>query len=142
MKTFQAYFDNIHTVTVELGLNYYNGVSRTFTIMDEDNKRHSVLIKNENVTGDKRVYELYVEELIIGKTYTIVDEHFLRAPIEYRYVVRTDAFDQMFYYNGPLGSFYTETSTQFIVWAPTASRVLVDLDEKNLRNDKRRSWGV
>ena len=45
--------------------------------------------------------------------------------------VRTVDFDQEFAYDGPLGAFYTPQSTRFIVWAPTAKSVTVEIYESN-----------
>lgn len=38
-------------------------------------------------------------------------------------VVRTDAFDQAFAFNGQLGALYTDAETTFRLWAPTAAKV-------------------
>jgi pullulanase len=38
-------------------------------------------------------------------------------------VVRTDAFDQAFAFNGQLGALYTDAETTFRLWAPTATKV-------------------
>lgn len=130
-KTFEAFFDDLFTITAELDLHYYDGISEHFKVIDDQNNYHDVMIKNEEKTTTKRVYELYVEGLIIGENYYIVDEHFLKTPVSYRYVVRTEAFDQMFYYAGDdLGPTYSPTATTFKVWAPTASRVILDIENE------------
>ena len=37
--------------------------------------------------------------------------------------VRTEEFDQQYYYDGPLGALYQPEQTEFILWAPTALEV-------------------
>lgn len=130
--TFVAYFDSLQLIRAELDLHYYDGISSHFKVIDDENNYYEVMIKNEKVDDQKKIYELYVEGLEIGKNYYVVDEHFLKAPLQYRYVVRTDAFDQMFHYSGELGNFYTSDQTIFKIWAPTASRVILDLEEESL----------
>ena len=53
--------------------------------------------------------------------------------IEYRFVVKTEKFNNFFYYSGKLGSFYTKESTAFYLWAPTASEVTLLLEKKHVR---------
>ncbi|MBN2797179.1 MAG: type I pullulanase [Clostridia bacterium] len=130
-KTFEAYFDDLHIVTAVLDRHYYDGVSKHFKVIDENNKYLEAVIQEEQLLDDVRIYKIYVEDMVIGENYYLVDEHFLRASIHYRYIVRSDAFDQMFYYNGDdLGCKKTADGYQFKLWAPTASRVLL-----NIKND-------
>lgn len=127
--TFVAYFDALQHIRAELDLHYYDGISTHFKVIDDDNHYYDVMIKKEEKLEKERIYDLYVEGLEIGKNYYLVDEHFLKVPLQYRYVVRTDAFDQLFHYTGDLGNFYSENETTFKVWAPTASRVILDLGD-------------
>lgn len=127
--TFQAYLDELQLITAEIDLHYYDGVSRHFKVIDEKNNYFDTVIKEEVKTETKRIYKLYVDGLTIGENYTIVDEHFLKVPLEYRYVVRTETFDEMFYYPGDdLGATYTSDATTFKVWSPISSRVILDLE--------------
>ncbi|WP_209123916.1 type I pullulanase [Alkalihalobacillus sp. BA299] len=66
-----------------------------------------------------------------GKEYTLLTSTGERSFVEVGDVVRTKAFDDMFYYDGDdLGVAYSKTGTTFKVWAPTATEVrLVIFDD-------------
>lgn len=128
-ETFQAFLDEIKIITAEIDCHYYDGLSSEFKVIDEDNNYYETIIKEEHKTDNKRIYKLFVDGLTIGKNYTIVDEHFLKVPLIYRYVVRTAVFDELFYYPGEdLGVTYTKEASEFRVWSPVASRVLLDIE--------------
>ncbi len=128
-ETFQAFLDEIKIITAEIDCHYYDGLSSEFKVIDEDNNYYETIIKEEHKTDNKRIYKLFVDGLTIGKNYTIVDEHFLKVPLTYRYVVRTAVFDELFYYPGDdLGVTYTKEASEFRIWSPVASRVLLDLE--------------
>lgn len=140
--TFQAYLDELQLITAEIDLHYYDGISKHFKVIDDDNNYYDVVIKNETRLETKRVYQLFVDGLTIGQNYTIVDEHFLKVPLKYRYVVRTDVFDELFYYAGDdLGVTYHESHSIFKVWTPVSSRVILDV-EGQLYEMKREDKGV
>ncbi len=127
--TFQAYLDELQLITAEIDLHYYDGISKHFKVIDEANNYYETVINSEEIVDHKRVYKLYVDGLTIGQNYFIVDEHFLKVPLNYRYVVRTDVFDELFYYSGDdLGVTFTNDYCVFKVWSPVASRVILDLD--------------
>lgn len=141
-QTFQAFLDELQLITAEIDLHYYDGISKHFKVIDEDNNYYDVIIKSEEKLESKRVYKLLVDGLTIGQNYYIVDEHFLKVPLIYRYVVRTDLFDELFYYSaGDLGVTYTETTSTFKVWTPVASRVILDM-EGELHEMAREDKGV
>lgn len=117
--TFRVFWDDEFTLTAELDLIYYNGHSGNFTIIDEENNYYKTEITGNEVDGSLRRYKLHVEELEIGKNYVAADERFLKTSVQYRYIVRTDHFDELFYYCGDdLGSSYTKKQTTFKVWSP------------------------
>ncbi|MBI9015268.1 MAG: type I pullulanase [Clostridiales bacterium] len=141
-ETFQAFLDEIKIITAEIDCHYYDGLSSEFKVIDEDNNYYETVIKEEHKADNKRVYKLFVDGLTIGKNYTIVDEHFLKVPLTYRYVVRTDVFDELFYYPGDdLGVTYTKEASEFRIWSPVASRVLLDV-EGDIYTLKRQEKGV
>jgi len=141
-QTFQAFLDELQLITAEIDLHYYDGISNFFKVIDEDNNYYETIIKEEHKEDNKRVYKLFVDGLAVGENYYIVDEHFLKVPLEYRYVVRTSVFDELFYYPGDdLGVTYHEDYSVFNVWSPVASRVVLDL-EGQLYNMKKEDKGV
>ncbi|XKE67040.1 type I pullulanase [Jeotgalibacillus malaysiensis] len=63
-----------------------------------------------------------VEDIDLTKTYTIETDFFGDATVQVGKVIRSDSFDEMYFYDGDdLGNTYTEEQTDFRLWAPTAS---------------------
>ncbi|MBM7579192.1 pullulanase [Jeotgalibacillus terrae] len=63
-----------------------------------------------------------VEDIDLTKTYTIETEFFGDATVQVGKVIRSESFDDMYFYDGDdLGNTYTEEKTDFRLWAPTAS---------------------
>ncbi|WP_406566357.1 type I pullulanase [Jeotgalibacillus aurantiacus] len=61
------------------------------------------------------------EEIDLTKTYTIETDFFGEATIQVGKVIRTEAFDEMYFYEGDdLGNTYSTEKTDFRLWAPTA----------------------
>lgn len=141
--TFRAYYDGVQKITVELDLGYYNGMSAFFKVIDGNNRVFEATIIKEEVLDKIRTYTLRVMGLTIGGAYQVVDAHFLKTPLVYRYVVRSEAFDEMFYYHGhDLGNHYSKEKTLFKVWTPVASRVWLDLKGKGTYDMQRSDKGV
>lgn len=65
-KTLEAFFDDLQIIHAEIDLHYYNGFSKHFKVIDEDQIYYDVTIKGEKKTDTKRIYDLYVEGFIIG----------------------------------------------------------------------------
>ncbi|MBI9099154.1 MAG: type I pullulanase, partial [Spirochaetaceae bacterium] len=137
----KAYWDDDKTITAELDRIYYDGDSRHFTIIDNMNTYVRAEIIQSVIMDHLKRYTLRVEGLEIGSAYTIADERFLKSPLIYRNILKTDFFDRKFYYEGKdLGSSYSPEQTVFKVWSPISSRMLVDIEgwgiQEMIRGDK------
>lgn len=79
--------------------------------------------------GESYVLEIYIEETWdFAKDYLIFNNFGEKNTIKERNIVRSLTFDDLFYYDGSLGSFYTKEKTSFKVWAPISREVLVVLN--------------
>ena len=60
--------------------------------------------------------------------YWIIDEHGGKTDLQIGAVIRTEAFDEKFYYDGnDLGVTINAGQTRFKLWAPTATQVKLKL---------------
>lgn len=66
-----------------------------------------------------------------GKTHAVRASSGDKTDLQIGAVIRTDAFDDLFYYDGELGAVYTEDHTVFKVWAPAATSAAVRLSHPN-----------
>ena len=68
----------------------------------------------------------------LNETYIIKDEHSNATKLEVRYFTKTNEFDDMFYYDkDDLGPTYSKEKTTFKVWAPIASKVVLQYEVNN-----------
>lgn len=92
-------------------------------IVLQDDKGQEVALKQ--VTVSENVLNMTVttaKDLDLTNNYTLIFNE-TETPVSLGAVVRTDAFDTEFAYEGDLGALYSEAETTFRVWAPTASKV-------------------
>ncbi|WNS74647.1 type I pullulanase [Bacillus sp. DTU_2020_1000418_1_SI_GHA_SEK_038] len=128
-RDFSAYLDEMQIVTVLLPFDYHGGVSASFLIMDDNYEPFSkVVILSRIPLKNEMKYICQLEaKPIIGKQYWIMDAFGGKTDLQIGAVIRTDAFDEDFFYEGALGFSYMKEKTSFKVWAPTATMVKVKL---------------
>ncbi|MGD7044500.1 type I pullulanase [Jeotgalibacillus proteolyticus] len=81
---------------------------------------------NEGETQTTQVKISTKQEIDLTKTYKVITDVFGEATIQVGKVVRSEAFDEEYFYDGDdLGNTYTEQQTDFKVWAPTASEAML-----------------
>lgn len=130
---FEAFYDDYYKIVVYLSKDFYNGISKSFYLRDHNGCLTTCVIANQVIKNDCIKYTLSLEnKLSIDKKYEIVEEHALATPLKYGLIVKTEMFDDQFYYDGTdLGSTYTPNSTSFALWAPLASNVIVQIEKYN-----------
>ncbi len=69
--------------------------------------------------------------------YTIIDNLNHVIPLYSGSVVRTTEFESEFFYDGPLGFEYSNTSTIFRVWSPVAKSIFIELKYKDQHFENR-----
>jgi pullulanase len=127
-RTFFAYLDEMNIITILLPFSYHQGESTSFYIMWDLEKRPLKISKKVTIEN----YQKYICELgsefSFGRQYWIVDEHGGKTDLQIGAVIRTEAFDQLFFYEGDdLGVTYKKGESQFKLWAPTAGMVKLKL---------------
>ncbi|MDD6467266.1 MAG: type I pullulanase [Erysipelotrichaceae bacterium] len=130
----EAYLDRYDLIVVYIHEQFYQGKSETFRLRDEDgNIQTLAILSNERSSRAYNKYKLVApKNIVIGKEYTVTIDYALQCPLRFGYVVRTEEFDQQFYYDGnDLGATYSSESTSFAVWAPTATAMKVELQKEN-----------
>jgi len=128
-RDFYAYLDEMNIITIILPYNYHEGNSSTFSLQDNHHKSPLQLL-DRILLKDAVKYSCRTNtESIIGKQFWVIDEHNGKTDLQIGAVIRTEAFDQAFYYNGILGAAYNKTETIFRLWAPTATKVQLKLIE-------------
>jgi pullulanase len=151
-RDFQAYLDEMDIITILLPLTYHHGLSSTFSILDESQKVTTLqIIKKHQIENNNKYICRLEEEISFGHPYWIIDEHGGKTELQIGAVIRTDSFDEKFFYDGnDLGVSIDENQTQFKLWAPTAAQVKLKLRQPNstfseiikMRREAKGVWSV
>ena len=131
---FEAYIDGYDKVVVYMSKQSYEGKSSRFFLKDSKDQIIELKIRSiEDTQNNYRKYVLEIEdELTIGEEYYVYHEHARKTIAEYSYIVKSDRFDEEFYYDGnDLGTMYSRRHTSFALWAPTAFRIVLELKRNN-----------
>ena len=132
-SSMSAYLDDFGKVVVEVARTFYNGHCDQFYLCNEDGYYKDCIIRGiEERATDVRYWLTIPTDYNFEKEYTLVENHGLQAPLEVRFIVRNPQFEKMFSYSGQdLGATYTPTQTTFVLWAPTATAVDVEIHNYN-----------
>ena len=127
-RQYEAFLDTFHMITLILPYSYHGGQSSRFTLVKDGNEI-PLELKERIPLDDAMKYTVSLaDELELGRTYTIKDEHNTETDLQIGAVIRTDEFDRQFYYDGDdLGLTFEEDRAVFKVWSPTATEVKVKL---------------
>lgn len=127
-RKFNAYLDQVNHITVLLPHSYFEGTSNEFRLKGEG--VDLPLAIKEKVYLEHAVKYICLSSVNpeIGKTYFVMDEHGGETDLQIGAVIRSEEFDQLFFYGGDdLGAGYTKDKTIFKLWAPTAAKVKLKL---------------
>ena len=128
-----AYMDDYGKVVVSVNRHFYQGKCDYFYISDNENFCHDCVISRIEERADVYIYELSIPcDIEIGKLYYLVENHGVQNVIQYRFIVKSKQFNNEFYYDGnDLGAHYHGKYTDFALWAPTANKVFVEIEDKH-----------
>lgn len=144
---YKAYLDDMKKVNIFMALNNYNGESNSFYIERDDHYQIPLQIVDDIIIEGFHKYEcIFEEDIEFGREYMVYHQFARYTPLVFANVVKSAAFDEMFYYQGnDLGCHYEPKRTTFKLWAPTAYRVYVRLNKNNqqrMLEMKREDHGV
>ncbi|SEM39383.1 pullulanase [Mesobacillus persicus] len=143
-RVFNAYLDEVQMITVLLPYSYHGGNSSAFYLTDGNEKIQLRVNETFHLTDSLKYVCSSPMKPEIGKEYNIIDEHGGKTDLQIGAVIRTNEFDETFYYTGnDLGAKLQSSHTVFKVWAPTASQVQLKLaqDDNSTPIFKRMSRG-
>lgn len=137
-RDYNAYLDEMKIITILLPYSYHHGISSRFYL--EGPQGEQLLEMRETVylpTSIKYICATSVH-IEIGKEYHIIDEYGGKTDLQIGAVIRTNEFDDAFYYDGDdLGVTLTNEQTIFKVWAPTATVVKLELEPANAKTSRK-----
>ncbi|MDP4085906.1 MAG: type I pullulanase [Bacillota bacterium] len=127
-RPFLAYLDEMNIVTILLPNDYHNGISTSF-FLSCGLQYIPLEIKEKHPIEHHMKYICAISFVIsFEKTYWILDEFEGKTDLQFGAVIRTEVFDELFFYEGnDLGVQCLGKKTQFKLWAPTAAKVDLNL---------------
>lgn len=151
-RKFLAYLDEMDIITILLPLTYHQGLSSTFSITDESQQVIPLqIMKQQQIENNHKYICRLAKDISFGHPYWVLDEHGGRTDLQIGAVIRTDSFDERFFYDGnDLGVSCKENQTQFKLWAPTATQVKLKLRNPNssfseiikMRREEKGIWSI
>lgn len=131
MSLLIAKLESPKKVKIQIRNDFYNGITNKVYLRSE-NQINELFINKKKRNTEYTEYIIDLDTQIdLSKEYEIVIDRALRTPLNIEDIVFSKDFDKQYYYDGPLGNFYTKTDTTFYVWAPTATSVSVDILTKD-----------
>lgn len=131
-RNFFAYLDEMNIITILFPLSYYQGLSSSFSISCDFQEFPLKIMGKSQIENNIKYTCHLAEEISFGKPYWIIDEHGSKTDLQIGAVIRTETFDEKFYYVGnDLGVKVENNQTRFKLWAPTATQVKLKLRPPN-----------
>ena len=131
MNTLSATLISIDEIQIRISNSFYGGLTKQVFLRSND------ILTELSITTSKQ-YKRYTDYTIkldrdidLSNEYEIVIDRAMRATIDINNIVFNPTFDETYYYDGPLGNFYTKEETTFYVWAPTATSLKVEIKTVN-----------
>ncbi|MDF2700747.1 MAG: pullulanase [Haloplasmataceae bacterium] len=131
MATIEAKLISLNLIEVKIKNNYYNGETCTLTLKKGKNLFDLVISKVEKFELETVYLAKLERDYEFGEDFEVLDDHGLRTSLIIDSIVRTKEFDELFYYDGEIGNFYTKIKTEFKVWSPISTQVKLELKFKD-----------
>jgi len=150
-RNFFAYLDEMKIITILLPLSYHHGLSSSFLISSDFQEHPLKIIEKLQIDNKMKYICELSKDYSFDKQYLIIDEHGGKTDLQIGAVIRTEAFDEKFYYDGnDLGVTLHARQTIFKLWAPTATQVKIKLRPANssfseivkMKREDRGIWSV
>jgi len=127
MSNMHAYLDDFGKIVLTMKRSFYNGRSDSFYVVADKGYMSELIISNVEEHADIVKYIMIAPSgLAAGVNYYVREQHGLSVPLEKRLIVRTKQFNERYEYDGDdLGAVYHKMHTDFALWAPTASSVIL-----------------
>ncbi|WP_066366885.1 type I pullulanase [Neobacillus fumarioli] len=127
-RKFLAYLDDLNMITILFPFSYHHGKASSFYISNGSEIRPLSVIKKDKIENYVKYICRLNFEFHFGRQYWILDEYNGKTDLQIGAVIRTEAFDQKFYYEGDdLGVTFGQDGVCFKLWAPTAVQVKLKL---------------
>lgn len=139
----RAYLDDYKLITIEMDISFFGGECNRFDLIKDE-----VIIPLNFISKTKK--NTYFEykysfdaDIIISQPYEVMGINGYTTPLVYRYIVKTEQFNQQYYYdNDDLGAVVANGITTFKLWAPTTNNVILSINDKYFKMNRNDGSGI
>ena len=144
---FQANLASLTRINVMFFTNVQYPHNPVFFLEKDGREVEKLKVVRHISNNEVSIFNLDMEkEYEYGHSYAVILEGLPRINVEVSEAVNFPDFDTKFYYDGDdLGAIYSKEETSFAIWAPTAYKVFLKIEENNefhLYEMKRTDKGV
>lgn len=137
IEILEAYLDDYSTIRFYFSKVSYGGISNRFYLKKENGESIELSIKKIEEHERYFIYDLEVDSICIGENYEIEHEYARKTPLRYGLIVKTSLFDEQFRYDqNDLGATFCDNQTTFKVFAPTANKIELLLENEAVLMEK------
>lgn len=127
-REYDAYLDDMNIVTILIPKQTYHGEDKSFYLERDGQIEQLEILDAYSIDHHQKYIGKITDFIEFGKTYSIIDENGIKTDLQIGAVIRSEAFDEMFYYDGnDLGITFEENYINCKVWAPSATEVKLKL---------------
>jgi pullulanase len=126
-RKYYCYLDHFDELTIIVPLKNYRD-SNVYRLIGNDETIDLKIIQKHNIGSEVKLVCQFDAYIHLEMIYHIVDEDGETSELYTGKIVRTDLFDNIYYYKkSDLGFTYTKESTKFKLWTPVAKTVQLEL---------------
>lgn len=125
------------TILVTASKQFYLSSKKEFRLYRDGKFVMDLFAENVSESVSSFLVTLKTEEIDYqpGIPYELATKDNYFFPIDFSYMAQSDSFEEKFKYDGRLGSIYSKDSTTFTVFAPFATRVILNVERKGMEKE-------
>lgn len=121
------------TIILNVSKEFYLADKNQFRLYEDGRFVRNLVSENVSESGSSFVVTIRTKPIVYkpGIEFEIATKDNYFFSIDFSYMAYTDEFDRKYRYEGRLGSIYTKEKTSFAVFAPFATRVVLNIRRKD-----------
>ena len=136
----KAYLDSYNQITLNVSKNYYDGKINSLYMLTKYGPQQLNSLELVDNFKDYIEYKIFFDDkLELGNEYYVMDQYGFKTLLEYRYITKEERFRQETFTKEYLGVKYSKEETNFSIWAPISSEVVLVLNKNEYYNMERKN---
>ena len=143
----EAFIDSYEFVTILVDKTIDSN-NKKFFLCEKKNVTEFEIIRTIDEGSMTKYLVKFLSSICLNKDYIVKDELGNQTALKSGSIIRDPHFEEIYYYDGPLGVTYSKTKTTFRIWTPVAKEIYIELningksERHNLKYKERGLWEV